>query len=592
MINSNEREVNTNNKENSERYVSLKSSSYFNSDRQQNFNSNSNFDNSISASNSLRNTPAAFMKNFQEAQMMSALKKSSKNACKTPSSKPLTDDQLYYAAVAKNQNEIIRDRIANGYSRNFTKQLAGYYVPPVSEMGLRSETLNTVASQLFLAAIPKGKSLRSNWGKGVLQTIGSKLLSLDEPYIEGNRDFLGFIRIDTDRVWDSPEQCQEFFRDKVRDGKIACEPHFLTGLKLSNGQFIRPHAIWLLNPESSVFNQTDNPGFRRAPVDKFKSVYFGLCHALLDAGADAGAPAMSQQVKNPLSPEWFTIPTQDSHFPDLSEHAEYLEMNHNRDSLTRQSASVQSGFDISQSNAIFNYLQKAAYSIMTSWHFNADPDFARCRNECRIGSIADRLHIELERVIAQSDIKPSKKEGNVSCLIATVAQYAAGSFDPDKITKKSNRGAALHLVDGIQSVRERKAIGGIYAAEKNADRVLKAIKDAVIRTHDQGLEMTKSAIAKVSGISRPSVHKYWSVVMGLLANYIVSSTCKKQSMIKRYKTIRTCINSKNTNAMTDIDNKQYLESYKPVAGTVNNYETGIGLRERVRNSYSEMRMKC
>lgn len=443
----------------------------------------------------------------------------------------VTPEAEFFIEQARFNRELIKERLENGYERRGWKVLSGHQVGPVSETGLRSQTLNSAAARLFVAAVPKARDLRSNWGKGALAKIGVKLFSLDEPYIEGNRKFLSFIRIDTDRVWDSYEQCQDFFRQLAHDGKIACAPHFLVGLRLPDGQFVRPHAIWILPYGSAVWNEPVKAGFNRAPVDLFHSVYYGLNNALLEAGADAGAPATSQQVKNPLSPEWLTVCPQDAHFPDLSEHAEYLELGHNRESLTRRSAAVQSGMDIEQSNGLFNYLQKAAYATMTGWHFAGDPEFKRNREEGRLGAISDRLHIELERAVAQSELRPSKKDGNVQYLIASVANYAVAKWNPEKLDKAGrNKGAALHLVQGMKSATDRMAAGGKYAAQKNSDRVVNTITTVIQKLKADGVELTKTMVARVSGISRPTVHKYWNQVMTVIARV---QWCKKQGMMKR-----------------------------------------------------------
>lgn len=542
MVNQFKKEVNRQNIEKDTNYVSLKKSSYSSSDCQQNLNS----DGVISSSKiPLLNSPVIFMKKYEEQQMLSAIKKAKKQARKKHSDKPLTDEARYHIENAKFNRELINDRLTKGYSRKAIKQLSGYYVAPVHEEGLRSNTLNSVAARLFVAATPKGKYLRSNWGKESLQTIGIKLFALDEPYVEGNRKFLSFIRIDTDRVWNSPEECQSFFRQLAKDGKIASEPHFLVGLKLATGHFIRPHAIWMLPFGSAVWNEPSKKGFKSAPLNLFHSVYYGLCNALLEAGADAGAPATSQQVKNPLSPEYHTIATQDSTFPDLSEHAEYLELNHNRDDLTRKAASVQSGMKIEQSNELFNFLQKAAYRIMSAWHYNADPEFVRNRSEGRVGAIADRLHIELERVIAQSDIRPKKKDGNVGYLVASVAEYAASKFDPEKIQNKRNKGAAVHLVEGVKSVSERQKIGAAYTAAVKAEASEKAVTEAVINAHINGHDINKTAIAKAVNISRPTVYKYWDSAIKNLNIYIQNNECKTKYMIKRYKQVCTDVINKN-----------------------------------------------
>ncbi len=492
--------------------------------------------------NQTRTSPATFMKRFQEDILRANMAKAKKQARRKNSDFEITLEAEYFIEQARFNRELIKERLENGYERRGWKVLSGHQVAPVQEKGLRSQTLNSAAAKLFVAAVPKARDLRTNWGKGALAKIGIKLFSLDEPYIEGNRKFLSFIRIDTDRIWNTYEQCVEFFKQLAHDGKIACEPHFLVGLRLPNGQFVRPHAIWMLPYGSSVWNEPSKAGFNRAPVDLFHSVYYGLCNAFLEAGADAGAPATSQQVKNPLSPEWFTICPQDTHFPDLSEHAEYLELGHNRESLTRRAASIQSGMDIEQSNGLFNFLQKAAYSIMSGWHFAGDPEFARYRSECRLGAISDRLHIELERAVAKSDIRPSKRDGNIQYLIASVANYAVGKWNPEKLNSKRDRGAALHLVQGMTSMSDRMAAGGRYAAERNSERVLNAIKATIQKLTADGVELTKTIVARVSGISRQTVHKYWDQVMSTVRR---TGKCQKQGMIKRYSQITGIAQNEN-----------------------------------------------
>lgn len=506
-------------------------------------------------------SPATFMKQFQEDIFRSNLAKASKQARRKNSNREVTPEAEYFIEQSRIQRELIKERLENGYDRRGWKMLSGHQVAPVSEMGLRSNTLNSQAAKLFVAAVPKAKDLRSNWWKGALATIGNKLLSLDEPYIEGNRKFLSFIRIDTDRVWDSFEQCVDFFRQLAHDGKIASQPHFLVGLRLPNSQFIRPHAIWMLPYRSGVWNEPSKDGFNRAPVDLFHSVYYGLCNALLDAGADAGAPAASQQVKNPLSPEWFTVCPQDAHFPDLSEHAEYLELGHNRESLTRRSASVQSGMDIQQSNGLFNILQKTAYDTMTNWHFAGDPEFARNHKEGRLGAISDRLHIELERAVAQSDLRPSKKDGNVQYLIASVTNYAVGKWNPEKLDKAGrNKGAALHLVQGMKSASDRMAAGGKYAAQKNTDRVVDAITTAIKKLTAEGVELTKTMVARMAAVSRSSVQKHWDHAIALVQR---ANACLKQGMIKSLSPITAMVQNQKQAQRSNIQTPTVVNHASP-----------------------------
>lgn len=423
-------------------------------------------------------------------------------------------DAEFFIQRYKDQQTLVKERLEIGYRRYGYKELSGHQVGPVREDGLRSETLKSKAGQMFVASVPRARDLRSNWGKDKLEKLHQKLLALDEPYIEGNRKFLGFIRIDTDRVWNSVEECSSFYRLLARDGKLACEPHFLVGLKLCDGRFIRPHAIWLLPQGCAIWNEPGKTGWRRGPVDLFRAVYFGLCHALLEVGADSGAPATSQQVKCPLSPEWHTICPQETSFPDLSEHAEYLELNHTRETLLRRAASVQSGMGIVQSNEIFNTLQKSAYTVLTNWHFSGDAEFIAAHKDGRLGAIVDRLHAQLEHVVASSEFKVKRQQRDkLPLLIAKVADFAVAAWSPEKAQQsRKNRGAAMHMVQGLESLKERQSVGGRYAAHKNAERAQNTIEKAIKRMSDSGIAITKANLARESGISRPTINKYWQTL--------------------------------------------------------------------------------
>ncbi|TWH04023.1 hypothetical protein L614_001000000470 [Ochrobactrum sp. J50] len=422
-----------------------------------------------------------------------------------------TEDKEFFIQRYKDQQVLVKERLELGYRRHGYKELSGHQIGPVREDGLRSETLKSEAGAMFVASVPRARDLRSNWGKGTLETLNQKLFSLDEPYVEGNRKFLGFLRIDTDRVWNSVDECRSFYQLLAHDGKVACEPHFLVGLRLRDGCFVRPHAIWMLPKGAAVWNEPGKEGWKRGPVDLFHSVYFGLCHALLEAGADAGAPAASQQVKCPLSPEWHTVCPQDVRFPDLTEHAEYLELNHNREKLLRRAVSVQSGMRIVESNEIFNFCQKTAYAVLNEWHFSADVEFRAARQNGRSGMIVDRLHTELESALA-SNVKSTTRSDmeNVSLIIAKVAEYAVAHWNPDVLQQsKKNRGALMHVVEGIETLKGRQFIAARYSAQKNAERALNRIEIAIKSLSEKGIDLSKANIARTSGVSRPTINKYW-----------------------------------------------------------------------------------
>lgn len=513
------------------------------------------------------------MTRFREDAERAAQRKSADRAKKLSArgrqkSKPLTYDAEFFARRARDTADLIRLRLEKGYRRFGDKKLSGHYVGPVHEMGLRSETLRSMAAELFPALVPNAKRLRTSWGKTELETLGTKLFSLDEPYIEGNREFLGFIRIDTDRVWRSVAECRSFYEGLVDDGQIACAPHFLVGMKLRDGSFLRPHAIWLLPYGGAVWNAPGHPQWRREPVDLFKSVYYGFCNALLEAGADPAAPATSQQTKNPLSPEWTTVCMQDSHFPSLDEHAEYLDMNSRRETLIRKAADVQTGLEITQSNMLFNALQRAAYDTLRKWHFDADPDYRDAIKSGRRGRLADSLHVALSERVREMDTADLKmKDSAIELMVAKVADFAVSAWNPRKASRTgSSRGAIRHIVEGMKSVKERRQAAATYATSRKMEKTLDAIRKAVQRMIAEGKAITKSAVARESGLSRPTVTARWNDLETALSG--MEQGCKVR-----------CIDKKKpvTSAANEIGN----EPEEAVADTARDMDMAESIRSEV-----------
>jgi hypothetical protein len=458
------------------------------------------------------------MTRFREDAVRATRQKSADRAKKLSArgrrkSKPASCDAEFFTRRARDTADLIRLRLEKGYRRFGDRKLSGHYVGPKHEMGLRSETLDSMAAELFPALVPSAKKLRTSWGKTELERLGTKLFSLDEPYIEGNREFLGFIRIDTDRVWRSTGECRSYYENLVADGRIACAPHFLVGLRLRDGSFVRPHAIWILPYGQAVWNSPGHPQWRSEPVDLFKGVYYGLCDSLLEAGADPAAPATSQQTKNPLSPEWLTICMQDTHFPTLTEHAEYLVMTSRRENLIRRAADVQTGLEVSQSNLLFNRLQRAAYDILRAWHRNSDDDYLEAIQSDNRGRLEDNLYVALEQSADRMELRDLElKEGALEKMIAKVAEYAASSWDPKKADRKgsSTRGTLRHVVEGMKSVKERRQTAAAYATSRKTERSLESMLAAVRRLKADGKAITKCAVARESGVSRPTVIARWT----------------------------------------------------------------------------------
>ncbi len=422
--------------------------------------------------------------------------------------------KTYWIEVAQYERDLDRERIENGYLRiGGNKKISGYQVAPrVSEKGLRSRTCKNRFMELFPTWLPKRGKIRGNWGKSVLLRQCSKIRALDLPYIEGRRDSLGFLRWDTDFVWPSVDAAKAAFL-KLRERGVPI-PHVLTGVVLPTGEFVRPHALRGLPYGSSVMADPQREGFRKAPLKLYQDVYYGMCEAMLEVGCDPGAPAMTMQTKNPLSPELHTVVLQDDDWRPLKEIAGCLTRGLRRDKLVRQAAAVQSGLSIVASNEVFETYRRAALECLRAWHWSGDPAYRHAMSSVGRGTLHDYVHQHLQTIEVSTEI-----DQDLAAIQAKVSQYAADRWDPTKIQpRRKNAGALMHVVQGMPT-KDRQAAGGRYSASMKVLAALEKIRVALemfSTSGDQPPSVRK--LAKAAGVSPDTVQARKKEVAELIAS--------------------------------------------------------------------------
>lgn len=427
-------------------------------------------------------------------------------------------DAAAFARRNAEQHELVHERLTEGFIQRGDRQIGGRWRFSVREMGLRSE--GNAVLQYFVTLVPKGGRARASWDKANLAVqCRQKILTLDYPYIELNREFLAALRVDCDGIFVSPESCVALLLEIVRDGGIPCLPHIMAGDLLPDGSFSRPHFVWLLPQGSAVWRSDDNR-CRTAPVKLFDAVARGLAAALLDLGADPAAPTMTGRMKNPLSPFWHTVTPNLDVWPTLTEYADYVDTSTDRAVLTRRAAAVQSGLGLMASNGVFDALREEGQRFLAAWHFGAD---ARMRGSR--AALADHLHKALVAFAEKSDLSDER----VSYVTGKVASYLAANFDAAKLEGCRVRGRLAHVVEGMASVSARQAAGGRHAAKANADRTLEKMCTAYRAMTG---EVTKSALAEAAGVSRRTVGSRWSDMLAA-----VDGRCAKQCIDKKVGTL-------------------------------------------------------
>lgn len=345
----------------------------------------------------------------------------------------------------------------------------------------------------------------------VLEPAHHKVLGLDAPTVEGNKTLLGFIRLDTDLTWKSTEHLLQALRAKAKAKKIRSLPNFIVGIKTADGRLVRPHLIWLLPIDMGVLN-VDNKHLR-----KFKAVYYGLCRALGDLGADPQAPATSQLTKNPLSPLYHTeCPTDE--WPTLDEHASCLEMGLDRMTLMRETVATVTGETFRHSNEYFNGCLDTARRVMARWQHDRDPIYSEAIANRDCGLVIDRLQETLSALVVAEGMKPRSME----YVRQKVASWVVETWNPAKVsgTALPARGRLGHIVADVRGVAERQAVAGRYSAKVRADKTLERLLDACNRLAVNGMP-SKSALARASGLSRQTVHNRFEDLQAALSDRTV-----------------------------------------------------------------------
>jgi hypothetical protein len=447
---------------------------------------------------------AGFETRYEEAQRLNRRERIRKAEQRDQRAECTPDyDTAFFARQAAEQRELVRRRLTRGYIQSGERHVGGRWRSGIWEMGLRSE--DNPVLKYFVSLVPKGSRARASWDKAHLENqCPQKILTLDYPYIELNREFMAALRVDCDGVFLTPAACLAALTEQVRDGRVPCLPHIIVGDLLKDGRYSRPHLVWLL-PQGSAVWRSDDKRCRQKPIRLFDAVARGLAAALLDLGADPAAPTMTGRMKCPTSPFWHTITPNENNWPTLSEYTDYVDTSVGRAVLVRKAAAAQSGLGLTASNAIFDALRTEGQRLLAEWHFGAD---ARMRGSR--AALADHLH----EALADYADKSGLEDKTVSYVTAKVADYLVAHFDPVRLEGKAvNRGKLLDVVDGLKTVTERQSAGGRHSGKTKGANTLQRLREAHQRLAAPGETVTRAALAAAAGVSIRTVAARWGEVV-------------------------------------------------------------------------------
>lgn len=417
------------------------------------------------------------------------------------------DGDDFFAERVLSRRDLVHRCLTDGFEC-FGEEIGGRFRVPFKEIGLRSDHSHILRRIVQLT--PRTPRLMSGRTKDVMSKGDSKLLSLDNPWIVLNTEFRGIFRIDLDFTFSS----WDALRYEIEQLMLPCLPHIVVGFELLDGSIERPHLLYLLPYESSVWFDPNDPRCRRDIMGLWRGVHAGITKAFLPLGAYPGALSNALRIKNPLSPFWSYRTWNETIFPDLSEWAGWVDTATSRATMIRESAAALSGMEKKASNILFTTFQEWVFALLREMHRHNDPVYVRAipvkDRECLAEALFNAL------VSRASKVADNPKQAQA--ILYRVTTYAADHWDPNRVARDTSRdrGACAPDVHGVAGTASRQAIGGRYAAALRASRAVKALRSAVQAALTEGAHITKSEIARRSGLSRQTVLKHWETVEPLI----------------------------------------------------------------------------
>lgn len=330
----------------------------------------------------------------------------------------------------------------------------------------------------------------------------AKLLALDEPYVVLNQDVRIAFRVDLDHTFPS----WDALRYELTQLPLPCLPHVVVGFEDEDGKVERPHLLYLL-PYNQGAWFSDDPRCRTDIMALFRGVHAGITQTLLPLGADPGALSNPMRVKNPLSPFWSIRIWNETAFPNLTEWTGWVDTRTTRDKMIRDSAAALSGADRKASNILFTTFQEWVWATLREFDHANDPAYVGMILRRDRDALAELLFGSL--VGRASAMAETPKQAQA--ILYRVVTYAADHWDPSRCRRDTtrDRGACANEIESVAGVAARQAVGGRYAASLRKSRTAAMVRDAIAAALAAGEPVTKSDIARRTGLSRTAVQRGW-----------------------------------------------------------------------------------
>jgi hypothetical protein len=307
-------------------------------------------------------------------------------------------------------------------------------------------------------------------------TDGSpKIIALDQPYVGMNASMVGVVAVKLRRGFDTVADLE----DALTAAGIP-QPNLVVWGGEAHCAIEQPQLLWLI--EKSV--RCGGRG-RSRPARKLRGLRRRLVAALAGLGAVVESDASSLTVLNPLSPLVscaILAPEPYQLGPTTAEHPR-------QQLLVADDGRAGNVVSLDDARDLFSDLFHRACKEVIGYHRAGD----QAGFDARVRVLAGRL--------AGRGLGSDAAYGTA----ARVSEWVWQHHDP-ALVRERYRPCAV-LVRGIDSVRERQAIGGRWAAGQVKDKTIRKLSQAIAdHRRKSGVEPSARELVEATGLSKTTVY--------------------------------------------------------------------------------------
>jgi hypothetical protein len=92
----------------------------------------------------------------------------------------------------------------------------------------------------------------------------------------------------------------------------------------------------------------------------------------------------------------------------------------------------------------------------------------------------------------------------------SISDFVFNRYTPGRSQKEFNVGAAKKYIKPEYGLKTRQQIGALYSNKVRANKAIETLSEAISKARESGIEITKKNIKELSGLSYPTIRKYWN----------------------------------------------------------------------------------